>query len=226
MSVAGTEFILCWKQGSYSNPAMAGAIEPNLYSTILSSSCFRETTSDYYTFRDIIHCSKCNPNFRDITLNVEENEIFLVVSRVSRATFHVLSRKIDYLLDSVETPSFFSRICKSEWQTYSQIKRWKNDEKTICSPGMKYQYVCWPSRSWKRTFGNLLVVNTTKTCSSHVIKNTPYLGQNLGFFISQNLVFQFGEKPNLFCFLRQKTTELFWPLYILSDYFNFQIISS
>ena len=48
-----------------------------------------------------LHCPKSNPNFRNITWNVEENmilhEIFRVVLyHVFLATFHVLLRKIDY----------------------------------------------------------------------------------------------------------------------------------
>ena len=58
-----------------------------------------------------MHYQKSNQNFRDITWNVEKNEIlhyiFCIVSRFPRySTFHVLSRKIDYLWDSVS-----SRCC-------------------------------------------------------------------------------------------------------------------
>ena len=52
-----------------------------------------------------IHCLKSNPNFRNITWNVVENmilhEIFRLASRLP-ATFHFISRKIDFLWDSVE----------------------------------------------------------------------------------------------------------------------------
>ena len=52
-----------------------------------------------------LHCPKSNPNVRDITWNVEDNEILHVIFRVvvlfSNATFHVISRKIDYLWESV-----------------------------------------------------------------------------------------------------------------------------
>ena len=56
----------------------------------------------------IVHCPKSNPNIRDKTRNVEENEklheIFSVVQYfVSTVTFRVISGKIDYTLgqDSV-----------------------------------------------------------------------------------------------------------------------------
>ena len=50
-------------------------------------------------------CPKDNPNFRDITRKVQENEIlqeiFRLVYLVFTATFRVISRNIDYLWDSV-----------------------------------------------------------------------------------------------------------------------------
>ena len=52
-----------------------------------------------------LHCPKKNPNFRDITWNKMENiildEIFRVVSRFPRYACHGISRKIDFLRDSV-----------------------------------------------------------------------------------------------------------------------------
>ena len=52
----------------------------------------------------MLHCPKSNSNFRDITWNVMEDlilqEIFRVLSRFP-VTFHVTSRKIDFLWDSV-----------------------------------------------------------------------------------------------------------------------------
>ena len=55
-----------------------------------------------------IHCPKIIYNFRDITRNVEENEIlyeiFRIVSRFP-ATFRVISRKIYNLWDSVGSGS-------------------------------------------------------------------------------------------------------------------------
>ena len=52
----------------------------------------------------IVHCPKSNPNIRDTTRNVEENEklheIFSVVQYfVSTDTFRVISGKIEYLWD-------------------------------------------------------------------------------------------------------------------------------
>ena len=48
---------------------------------------------------------KANPNFRDRTWNVEENlilhELFRVQYHVFPATLHVISRKDDFLWDSV-----------------------------------------------------------------------------------------------------------------------------
>ena len=60
-----------------------------------------------------IYCKKSNPNFRDIIWNIEENlilhEIFRVVSRFPLYTFHVISRKVDYLWDCV---LFLPKTCQ------------------------------------------------------------------------------------------------------------------
>ena len=54
----------------------------------------------YAKFRNVrifaIHCKKSNPKFRDITWNVEEKEILRFPHQ-----FYVISRKVDYLWDSV-----------------------------------------------------------------------------------------------------------------------------
>ena len=52
-----------------------------------------------------LNCPKSNQNFCDITgyvvKNIMGHEIFRVVSRFPRATFHVISLKIDFFWDSV-----------------------------------------------------------------------------------------------------------------------------
>ena len=76
-----------------------------------------------------MQCQKINPNFRVLTCNVEENEklhkIFRVVLRFS-ATFHVISRKIYYLWDSVseEKISIMCSKCKSN-SIQNFISWWK-----------------------------------------------------------------------------------------------------
>ena len=66
---------------------------------------------------------KNNPNVRDITRNVEENqilhEIFRIVSRFPRATFRVISRKIDYLCDSAPRPH--KKVAKSPLRMVENI---------------------------------------------------------------------------------------------------------
>ena len=56
-------------------------------------------------YTQVVHCPTNNPNFRDITWNVEENEtlhgILRVVSSFPHYTFRIISRKIDFLWDSV-----------------------------------------------------------------------------------------------------------------------------
>ena len=78
--------------------------------TIVKFSLFPRTPIGTYS----IHCLKSNPNFRDITWNVVDNmilhELFRVVSRFP-ATFHVISRKKDFLWDGVSPVNF----CKI-WQ--------------------------------------------------------------------------------------------------------------
>ena len=66
---------------------------------IFSCQCgnFIKTTSTPHT----IHCPKSNLNFRDITPHVEENEIQHKIFRIVSRFLRVISRKIDYLWDSV-----------------------------------------------------------------------------------------------------------------------------
>ena len=56
-----------------------------------------------YNIRYTVHCPKSNPNLRDITQNVEENEILHEIFRAIfrfPTTFRVKYRKINYLWDS------------------------------------------------------------------------------------------------------------------------------
>ena len=46
-----------------------------------------------------IHCPKSNPNFRDIKRIVVEN---MILHEIFSVTFHVISRKMDFLWDSVD----------------------------------------------------------------------------------------------------------------------------
>ena len=63
-------------------------------------------STDFDRYILTMHCPKSDQNFRDITRNVGENMIYLEIVRVVQylvfpVTFPVISRKIDYIWDSL-----------------------------------------------------------------------------------------------------------------------------
>ena len=59
---------------------------------------------NFNPWMNVLHCLKSNPNFCDITWNVDENQILLYIkysaySSITLHTFYVLSRKIAYCGD-------------------------------------------------------------------------------------------------------------------------------
>ena len=84
-----------------------------------------------------IHCPKSNPNFRDITWNAVENMTLYKNPRsmchVFPVTFHVISRKIDFLRDSVhctvrgeDLPMHIAHSQATELKTVYSIREYKS----------------------------------------------------------------------------------------------------
>ena len=98
-----------------------------------------------------VHCPKSNPNFRYKTWNVEENEIWNILRTVVQvqyhvfpATFHVISRKMYYLWDSVCLASALY-IC-TLYCTYEYVD--KSQTYTIASSPVIGVFLCGVSDFW------------------------------------------------------------------------------
>ena len=73
-----------------------------------------------------MHCPKLNPNFQDITRNIEEMRYTKYSAKyfVFPATFRVIFRKIDYVWDSVRVHMPLSqqmRITQNLLQIYRNL---------------------------------------------------------------------------------------------------------
>ena len=96
-----------------------------------------------------VHCPKSNPNFRYKTWNVEENEIWNILRTVVQyhvfpATFHVISRKMYYLWDSVCLASALY-IC-TLYCTYEYVD--KSQTYIIASSPVIGVFLCGVSEFW------------------------------------------------------------------------------